>query len=70
MPVNLAYAIGRKLISLLNNIESRIEVTESKKNEVKQNTVKQMSLFEPKGIYKIKTHNKKIQWTKKAAPLI
>ncbi len=64
VPVNLAYAMGVKLISLLNNIENRIEVTNF---EQKENTVEQMSLLESKGKYQIKTHNKKNQRTQKAA---
>jgi hypothetical protein len=36
----------------------------------KENTVEQMNLFESKEKYQIKTHNKKIQRTQKAAPLI
>ncbi|CAC9501628.1 DNA-cytosine methyltransferase (EC 2.1.1.37) [uncultured Gammaproteobacteria bacterium] len=70
VPVNLAHAMGKKLISLLNNIENRIEVFESYQIEEKEKTVIQMSLFEPKGKYKLKTHNKKIQRTQKATPLI
>ncbi|SEH79333.1 hypothetical protein BAZSYMB_GCONTIG00814_0 [Bathymodiolus azoricus thioautotrophic gill symbiont] len=62
--------MGKKLISLLNNIENRIEVFESYQIEEKEKTVIQMSLFEPKGKYKLKTHNKKIQRTQKATPLI
>jgi len=50
VPINLAHAMGRKLIALLNNIENRIEATKSLKNEV------QISLLEDK-----KTHNKKIR---------
>ncbi|MDQ6962641.1 MAG: DNA cytosine methyltransferase [Mariprofundaceae bacterium] len=48
VPVNLAEAMGRKLISLLNNIEI------SKRTKVKKPTVIQMSLFEPEGEYKLK----------------
>jgi hypothetical protein len=40
--------MGKKLISLLNNIENRIEVFKSDQLEVNDKTVKQMSLFEPK----------------------
>jgi len=42
---NLAHAMGKKLIALLNNIEE------------KEKTVTQMSLFEPKRKYEIKTHD-------------
>ncbi len=59
VPVNLAYAMGNKLIALLNNIENRIEVSEAYKSEEKEKTEIQMSLFEPKTEYVIKTHNKK-----------
>jgi len=58
VPVNLALAMGKKLIALLNNIENRIEVFKSDPLEVKGKTVKQMSLFEPKSEYVTKTHNK------------
>ncbi|OIR25491.1 DNA cytosine methyltransferase [Bathymodiolus thermophilus thioautotrophic gill symbiont] len=70
VPVNLAYAMGKKLIALLNNIENRIEVSEVYKSEEKEKTEMQMSLFEPKTEYVIKTHNKKIQRTQKDASLI
>ncbi|MDY0189575.1 MAG: DNA cytosine methyltransferase [Desulfuromonas sp.] len=59
VPVNLAHAMGKKLISLLNNIENRIEVFKSDQIEAKDKTVQQMSLFEPKSEYATKTHNKK-----------
>ena len=62
--------MGKKLISLLNNIENRIEVFESYQIEAKEKTATQMRLFEPKSKYATKTHNKKIQRTQKAAPLI
>lgn len=67
VPANLAKSMGRKLISLLNNIENQIEIPEYEKKET---TVGQMSLFESKGKYQIKTYNKKIQQMQKAAPLI
>jgi len=51
VPVNLAHAMGKKLIALLNNIENRIEVDKSDQIKEKEETVKQMSLFESKGEY-------------------
>lgn len=60
VPVNLAHAMGKKLIALLNNIENRIEVSKAYEIEEKETTAKQMNLFEPKGQYKVKTHNKNI----------
>ena len=59
VPVNLAHAMGRKLISLLNNIENRIEVIKTRSIKEKEKAVKRMSLFEPKSKYTIKIHNKK-----------
>ena len=60
VPVNLAYAMGKKLIALLNNIENCAEVSEYKKIEKKENIAEQMNLFEPKSEYQVKTHNKNI----------
>jgi hypothetical protein len=48
----------------------RIEVFESYQIEEKEKTAIQMSLFKPKRKYAIKAHNKKIQRTQKARPLI
>ncbi len=58
VPINLAHAMGKKLIALLNNIENRIKVSKTHKVEEKENTAKQMNLFEPKSQYKVKKHNK------------
>jgi len=57
VPVNLAHAIGKKMISLLNNIENCMEVFENNTLD-EDKAVKQMSLFEPKSEYVVKTHNK------------
>lgn len=46
VPVNLAHAMGNKLISLLNNIENRIEVFEGYQIRAKGKTATQMNLFE------------------------
>ena len=56
VPVNLAEAVGKKLIELLNNIEIGIEV--SKSRSIQEVKAEQISLFEPKSEYKTKTHNK------------
>jgi hypothetical protein len=40
--------MGRKLISLLNNIENRIEVIKTRSIKEKEKAVKRMSLFESK----------------------
>ena len=54
VPVNLAYAVGRKLIALLNNIEKCKELqSENKKIIEVEYTPVQMGLFEPKN-----KHNK------------
>ena len=45
VPVNLAHAMGKKLISLLNNIENRIEVFKIYKIETKEKTAIRMRLF-------------------------
>ena len=44
MPINLAQAMGHKLIALLNNIENGIEVSQNQK--IEQNKSIQISLFE------------------------
>ena len=69
-PVKLAIAKGKTLISLLNNIENRIEVFKSDQLAVKDETPKQMSLFKPKGEYARKTDSRKNQRPQKVAPLI
>ncbi len=42
VPVNLAFAMGRKLIALLNNIENKIEI---ENNLIVKGKINQMSLF-------------------------
>ncbi len=58
IPVNLAHAVGNKLIALLNNIQARIEVPEMNGIEEKENTIEQMGLFESEGKCKVNKHNK------------
>ncbi len=53
VPVNLAQAMGNKLIELLNNIENCIEISKDYQIEKKENTIRQMRLFEPKSQYKV-----------------
>lgn len=53
VPINLAHAMGKKLISLLNNIENRTETLNVHPIEEQEKTLKQMSLFEPKSKYAI-----------------
>jgi DNA (cytosine-5)-methyltransferase 1 len=45
VPVNLAQAMGKKLISLLNNIEKQLESTDTSTAKLKINIEKQMCLF-------------------------
>lgn len=59
VPVNLAEAVGKKLIELLNNIESSIEVPKSQ--SIKEIRAEQMSLFESRSEYKTKAQKKVLQ---------
>ncbi len=47
VPVNLAHAMGNKLIALLNNIEAKIEVPQNVRKENSSRIIDQISLFEP-----------------------
>ena len=47
VPVNLAHAMGNKLIALLNNIEAKIEVPQNVRKENSSRIIEQISLFEP-----------------------
>jgi DNA (cytosine-5)-methyltransferase 1 len=53
VPVNLAHAMGNKLIALLNNIEDHIKVADIHHTERKENTIKQINLFESEGKYTV-----------------
>jgi DNA (cytosine-5)-methyltransferase 1 len=46
VPVNLAHAMGNKLIALLNNIENRIQTFNNQQITETENRGKQMNLFE------------------------
>jgi DNA (cytosine-5)-methyltransferase 1 len=58
VPVNLAHAMGKKLIALLNNISKRIEVVQSTE---KENSIRQLNLFDQS-----KKHNKSFNTDQRA----